>query len=206
MFGLSEKWTKVVGAAAPTILSAIVSGGVSIPLALNGVREVAKIALDEPEAEIKKKPMADLIDLIEQVTPTANIQTQLKAREHVFKANYGDILEDLLAAQTEQKRIAAEDRADARDYAEKTGDKTPRNLIYIQWFVLSGTILGLFMSSVNEWDLEIAGTYEILLMIVGHLLGEVSKGSNYLYGTNEKSGEKTRMIAGIAQKVGIKGK
>lgn len=90
--------------------------------------------------------------------------------------------------------IAAKDRADARARATAAGDWTPSIMTYILYAMLFYVIHALLQG------IELKGDAQVIYMLIGALVTEVGKASNFQFGTTKGSSDKNKLLDKLANK------
>lgn len=165
----------IIGAAAPSIAEAL--GG---PLAGMAVRELGRevFGLEDPTHE-------QVEARVDSLSPDELVK--LREADAKFRA-------ELKRAEVDLSRVAAEDRASARDRQIKLGDKAPT---WLGLSIVAGFfgILGLLMF----FDLP-SGTADIFKIMIGALGVMTSQVGNYFFGSSAGSAAKNQMIERLGQR------
>ncbi|MEM9233422.1 MAG: hypothetical protein AAGA69_04195 [Pseudomonadota bacterium] len=169
---LRARLAKAIGGFAPTLAGAL--GG---PLAGAAVAAVSKAVTGEESA-----PAGAILEAVIGRDPKA--LAALRTAELDFR-------KAVLEAQNESRRIAASDRADAREREKVLKDVTPALLGF-------GVIGGFFfvMASMlwRELPAEADTEFSILLGALATMTAAVV---NYYFGSSADSAEKTRVMGGL---------
>ena len=171
-----RKLREVLSAVAPTIATAL--GG---PLAGVATRAVADQLLGKPDASIEEIEQA-----VTNVAPGDLVK--LRELDLQFRA-------DMKAADIEVAKIAAGDRASARERQIKPGDWTPALLGL-------AIVCGFFgvLAYIIRFGLPAEGS-EVLLIMVGALGAMTTQVGNYFFGSSTGSKAKDGIIAGLKGRV-----
>ncbi len=166
---MSINWKKTLAAVAPLLGSAV--GG---PFGLVAGRAIGAALLGKPDASEDELEAAVL-----SADPAALLK--LRAAEQQFKADMKKLDVDL-------EKIAASDRANARDRQIKTGDPMPAVIALAALAGFFG-ILGAMVFVVLP-----PGAAAPLNVMLGTLGGLVLSIGNYYFGSSRGSAEKTEML------------
>lgn len=164
-------WKQIVGSVAPTIATAL--GG---PLAGAATSAIASALGCDPK---------DVAKAVSSASP--ELLAAMKKADQDFQVRMAEL-------GLEPEKLAAADRASARDREAKLGDPTPRNLAY-------ATLLGFFiLLGVQGWlavqGIEIpAGAQRSLDVSTGVLFAMVIAVKDYYFGTSASSKAKDDHIA-----------
>ncbi|TMV09838.1 hypothetical protein FGK63_01850 [Ruegeria sediminis] len=166
------KFLDILRTVAPTIAAAF--GG---PLAGVATRTLADQLLGQPDAS------QDEVEAFVAGASGADL-VRLKEIEAEFQ-------QEMQRAGIELERIAADDRASARDRQVRTGDWTPTllGLLIIAGFF--GVLAAIFYFGLPETG------GEVLLIMVGALGTMTTQISNYFFGSSAGSKEKQQIIASL---------
>lgn len=173
-------WREVVRTVAPVLATTL--GG---PLAGIAVREVSEALLGRPDGTEQEVSAAVLSGGPEVLVKLKEVEARLQ--------------EKLLQAGVDLERLAAEDRASARQMAISTGDlATPRALallvvggfFLVVWWVLSGQVA-----------LEHANTAALVGAVIGYASAKADQVVSFWFGSSAGSREKTEaMVRRLWQK------
>ncbi|MBC24417.1 MAG: hypothetical protein CMJ32_10950 [Phycisphaerae bacterium] len=96
---------------------------------------------------------------------------------------------------TERERIAAGDRADARDRQQVSNDQTPARLAYLNLGLLAAVIAALL--AMSFWSIDPPQTVlSVVTMLIGALLARNEQIGNFFFGSTTDSRRKTGLLAG----------
>ncbi|MEQ9518642.1 MAG: hypothetical protein RLN89_04300 [Parvibaculum sp.] len=171
------EWKKIVATVAPGLATAL--GG---PMAGVAVRGIATALWGE--AQIGSAPID--VTAIEQAVLTASPEDlrKLKQAEFVFQRQMKELEVDLV-------RLAAGDRASARERQAKTGDKMPG-------FIASAALAGFFGILTAMIFAELPeGSQAPLNVMLGALGSLVVAIGNFYFGSSAGSSAKTTLIADL---------
>lgn len=162
----------ILATVAPTLATTF--GG---PLAGMATREIAKSVLGREDASL-----AEVEAALETADP--GILAELKKIDHDFKVN-------LKNADVKLEKIAADDRASARERQARVKDRTPAilGLAIIAGFF--GVLAYLFRYGLPEEGSE------VLLIMVGSLGAMTTAVANYFFGSSVGSKSKDAIIADL---------
>lgn len=169
-------WKSIVGSVAPTIATAL--GG---PLAGMAVSAISQAVLGKPDAAEAEIGEA----IVKSNNP--EILLKLKTAEQEFAAKMKELDIDL-------EKIAADDRASARQREVAVKDTTPRNLAYLYtggYFVM---IAALFKFGVPEESRDLLNT------LVGILSAAEVGIITYYFGSSAGSAKKSEMMDKLLKK------
>jgi len=165
----SFDWKSLVGSVAPTLATAL--GG---PYAGMAVKQLASVVLGDSGAKEK-----DVIKALQGASP--EMMAAIKKADQEFEAKMAELGVDL-------ERIAADDRASARDLQRATKGWVVPTLGAI-------TVAGFF--GVVGWVLS--GQVSLESTLLGFVLGQVSAKAeqvyNFYFGSSAGSKEKTQQLA-----------
>ena len=166
----------VIRTVAPSIATAL--GG---PLAGMAVRELSNVILGKPDAT-----QDEIVAAVQGATPDQ--LAALKKIDADFQIRMKELGIDL-------ERIAASDRASARDMNAKTRDWMPRVLAIMVTVGFFGVLWWMMLYGLP------ANGAEALLFMLGALQTSFAAIIAFYYGTNVSSGEKTGIIAAMGNRI-----
>lgn len=170
-------WKSIIGSVAPTIATAL--GG---PLAGMAVSAVSKAVLDKPDAS-----EAEIKDALAK-SNDPEMLLKLKTAEQEFAAKMKQLDIDL-------EKIAADDRASARQREIAVKDSTPRNLAYLYtggYFVMIGA---LFKFGIPEASKDLLNT------LIGILSAAEVGIITYYFGSSAGSAKKSETMERILKNI-----
>ncbi|HBR17275.1 MAG: hypothetical protein A3G39_01790 [Deltaproteobacteria bacterium RIFCSPLOWO2_12_FULL_43_16] len=171
-------WKSIVGSVAPTIATAL--GGPLAGMAVNAISEA-----------VLGKPNASETEVAEGISKANNPEMllRLKEAEQAFAAKMKELDIDI-------EKIAAEDRASARQREAAVRDKTPTILAY-------GYTVGYFAVLFLLWKYPLdpaSGIKDLFNILLGILSAAQMAIITYYFGSSSGSAKKSEMIENLLKK------
>lgn len=171
---MSFDWKVLIGKAAPMLATAL--GGPLAGAAVATIGQALGLGQEASEEEIARKLASASPDVLLQLK-TAEQDFAVKMAELGFK-NEADLA-----------KIAADDRASARQREQEVQDWTPRILAYLITGGFFGMLLALIWAPIPE------GSKEPLLLLIGTLGGTFSAIIAYYFGSTAGGQKKSELLA-----------